>query len=62
MLKTITGSRVTPAFGPTREGDVRDSQADVTRARRLLDFESVVSMQDGLERTVAWFRTTRHPQ
>jgi nucleoside-diphosphate-sugar epimerase len=62
MLKTITGAQVTPTFGPTREGDVRDSQADITRARRLLSFEAHVPMQDGLERTVEWFRTARHPQ
>jgi nucleoside-diphosphate-sugar epimerase len=60
MLKTITGAKVTPTFGPTREGDVRDSQADISRARRFLNFESRVSMEAGLEHTVEWFRTTRH--
>jgi nucleoside-diphosphate-sugar epimerase len=55
-LNRILGRSIVPVFGPPREGDVRDSQADVTKARRLLDFETRVSLEDGLRRTVAWFR------
>ncbi len=44
-------------FGPTREGDVRDSQADIFKARQLLGFEPNVPFDEGLKRTVAWFRT-----
>jgi nucleoside-diphosphate-sugar epimerase len=60
-LQDITGTRVAPIFGPPREGDVRDSQADVTKARRLLDFHAQVSLRDGLDATVEWFRTARQP-
>jgi nucleoside-diphosphate-sugar epimerase len=55
-LNRILGQSIVPVFGPPREGDVRDSQADITKARRLLDFETRVSLEDGLRRTVAWFR------
>jgi nucleoside-diphosphate-sugar epimerase len=55
-LNRILGQSIAPAFGPPREGDVRDSQADVTKARRLLGFESAVTLEDGLRRTVAWYR------
>jgi nucleoside-diphosphate-sugar epimerase len=58
-LQSITGARVTPVHGPRREGDVRDSQADVAKARRLLGFEAAVPFRDGLAETVAWYRTTR---
>jgi nucleoside-diphosphate-sugar epimerase len=63
-LQRILGSRVEPTFGPPREGDVRDSQADITRARQLLGFLPAVSLEEGLRQTVAWYesRTTRRPE
>ena len=57
-LQVITGQRRQPTFGPTREGDVRDSQADIFKARQLLGFEPSVPFDEGLRRTVAWFRTS----
>jgi len=36
-------------------GDVRDSQADITRARTLLGYAPLVSFEDGLRRTVDWY-------
>ena len=43
---------------PDREGDVRDSQADILKARKLLGFEPVVPFDEGLRRTVAWYQST----
>jgi nucleoside-diphosphate-sugar epimerase len=57
-LDVILNKHTEPVFGPTREGDVRDSQADIYRARHLLGFEPSVSFEDGLRRTVAWFQTS----
>jgi nucleoside-diphosphate-sugar epimerase len=37
---------------------VKDSQADISKAQRLLGFEPSVSFEEGLERTVAWYRAT----
>ena len=54
-LQVILKKDIEPQFGPTREGDVRDSQADIFKARNVLGFEPQISFQDGLERTVAWF-------
>lgn len=56
-IQTILGTNVPPTFGPTREGDVKDSQADIQKARKLLDFSPVVAFEDGLRQTVDWFRT-----
>jgi UDP-glucose 4-epimerase len=56
-LQEITGRRVTPAFAETRAGDVRDSQADIVKAQRLLDFKVNVPFRDGLEQTVEWFKS-----
>lgn len=58
-LQTIMDRSVAPVFGPPREGDVKDSQADITKARRLLGFEPKTAFEDGLGQTVAWYRSTQ---
>jgi nucleoside-diphosphate-sugar epimerase len=55
-LRSLTGSNVEPAYGPARTGDVRDSQADIGRARHDLGYEPTIGFEDGLERTLAWAR------
>lgn len=50
------GVECNPVFGPVREGDVRDSQADSTRARNVLRWNPRVSLDEGLGQTIAWFR------
>jgi nucleoside-diphosphate-sugar epimerase len=39
-----------------RAGDVRDSQADISRAKQLIGYVPVVDLREGLERTLAWYR------
>jgi len=55
-LQGILATDVGPTFGPPREGDIRDSQADIYKARKLLGFEPGVSLEKGLQETVAWYR------
>ena len=57
-LQVITQRNTEPEFGPTREGDVKDSQADIFKARQMLGFEPSVPFEEGLRRTVAWFQTS----
>jgi nucleoside-diphosphate-sugar epimerase len=56
-LRDLIGCDVSPNYGPSRAGDVRDSQADISRARQLLGYEPIVPFQEGLRRTVDWYRT-----
>jgi nucleoside-diphosphate-sugar epimerase len=56
-LQMILKTSVTPEFGPAREGDVRDSQADIGKARKLLGFAPSVPFDEGLRQTVAWYQT-----
>jgi nucleoside-diphosphate-sugar epimerase len=58
-VKDLTGASVEPVYASERAGDVRDSQADISKARRLLGYEPSVTLEQGLEKTVAWFRSTR---
>jgi UDP-glucose 4-epimerase len=54
-LNGIMGTSLEPEFGPARVGDVRDSQASISKARDLLGYTPLVDFEDGLRRTVAWF-------
>jgi len=58
-MRTLIGSSVTPVYAAARAGDVRDSQADITKARTLLGFDPKVSFEDGLRLTVDSYRTLR---
>lgn len=55
-LNDLLGTNLKPQFGPERAGDVRHSQADVTRARRDLGYDPTVNFAEGLRRTMAWYR------
>lgn len=48
-----------PVHGPERPGDVRDSRADISRARELLGYEPSVAFEDGLAATIESLRLTR---
>jgi UDP-glucose 4-epimerase len=59
VLATLAGAmgvKADPVFAPARAGDVRDSVADISRARRVLGYEPRVSLAEGLARLVAWLR------
>jgi nucleoside-diphosphate-sugar epimerase len=57
ILQRLIGTNVTPLYGPPRKGDVRDSQADISKAERLLGYRTIVDLEEGLRRTVDWYRT-----
>lgn len=56
LLQKIEGVKIPPLYGPPRVGDVRDSQADISAARRDLGYEPSVDVETGLRRTLEWFR------
>jgi nucleoside-diphosphate-sugar epimerase len=55
MMSGLMGGREPPRFGPARPGEVRDSEADVTRAEAVLGWQAETTLEEGLARTVAWF-------
>lgn len=56
ILSKLLRREVEPEFLPARVGDVRESLADITLARRLLGYEPQVRLEDGLRRTVEYYR------
>ncbi|MFQ5605367.1 MAG: SDR family oxidoreductase [bacterium] len=58
LLREITKKDIHPDYTDPRPGDVRDSIADITRARELLGYEPKVSMAEGLAKTYHWYETS----
>jgi len=56
IVKREVGSSLEPNYSDPRAGDVRDSQADIGKAQRLLGYTPTVSFEEGLRRTVKWYR------
>jgi nucleoside-diphosphate-sugar epimerase len=55
-MQAIVGSSVKAVYKDGRAGDVRDSQADISKARELLGYVPKVSLEEGLRHTLAWAR------
>jgi UDP-N-acetylglucosamine/UDP-N-acetyl-alpha-D-glucosaminouronate 4-epimerase len=58
-LCEILGVRTEAIYRDGRAGDVRDSQADISRAKRLTGYVPTVDLREGLERTLAWYRSAQ---
>jgi nucleoside-diphosphate-sugar epimerase len=56
VLKKLTGFSGTVKYGPDREGDVKHSLADISSAEKYLGYKPHVNFEDGLRRTVEWYR------
>lgn len=55
-LEAILGPLPPPVYAPARAGDVRDSQADISKAERLLGYRPRMTFEEGLRQTVDWAR------
>ena len=59
VMQGIVGTALEPVYEEARTGDVKDSQADITKARTLLGYEPSVELEEGLRHTFDWFRRER---
>lgn len=55
-VNRLLGTKVEPIHAPPRVGDVRESMADITLARRLLKYEPQVDFEEGLRRSIGYYR------
>ncbi|MEO1527027.1 MAG: SDR family NAD(P)-dependent oxidoreductase [Planctomycetota bacterium] len=60
-LRTILGQEIEPIHEPPRLGDVRDSLADITQARKHLHFDPAVDIVAGLTESVDYYRSIVQP-
>jgi len=56
VLRQVMNVEVEPVFAPPRTGDVRFSRADISLAQQLLGYQPQVDFEEGLRRTVAYYR------
>jgi UDP-glucose 4-epimerase len=58
VLQKLTGFNGAPLYGPERAGDIKHSLADISLAEKHLGYKTLVNFEDGLARTVEWYRGT----
>ncbi|CAN5575513.1 SDR family oxidoreductase [soil metagenome] len=58
MCELLDRADLKPTYGPERAGDVKHSQADLSKAQRLLGYKPIVEFRDGLRETLLWYRQT----
>ncbi len=58
LIAKLTDSNLKPTHRETRPGDIRDSLANINKAKEFLGYEPTVRAAEGLKRTFAWFRTS----
>lgn len=59
LLARIAGKTLEAKYDPPRDGDIRDSLADISQARACLGYDPQVSFEEGLRRTFEWYRATQ---
>jgi UDP-glucose 4-epimerase len=61
-IRTFTENDTEVIYGPSRSGDVKHSQADIQKARDILNYNPLVSAEMGLRLSVEWYRAIRKKQ
>jgi len=56
LLQGLTSYSGPPKYGPEREGDIKHSLADISKAEAGLGYKPLVDFEEGLRRTVEWYR------
>jgi UDP-glucose 4-epimerase len=56
-INRVLGTSIEPVFADPRAGDVRESLADITLARKLLSFEPFVTFDNGLEQSIKYYKS-----
>jgi UDP-glucose 4-epimerase len=56
QINAILNKTIEPVYAEARAGDIKHSQADITRAKEHLGYEPKISFEEGLRRTIQWYR------
>ena len=60
LANEMLGTHVKPTYAPPRVGDVKDSWADISLAKRLIGYEPKVMFEEGLRRWIEWYKTSEY--
>lgn len=56
LINDGLGTSIAPIYEPPRAGDVKDSRAGIEKAKRLLGYEPQINIEEGIKRTIAWYK------
>jgi UDP-glucose 4-epimerase len=56
-INKLLNTKIQPEHADPRTGDVRDSTADITEAKKFLGFEPKVDLEEGLRRSIDYYRS-----
>lgn len=56
LIEKYTGGKLEPEKRPARLGDVRHTQADISKAKKLLGYRPRIIFENGLKKTIEWFK------
>ena len=60
-MKELTGYKGTVKYAPERSGDIKHSLADISRAEKHIGYKVLVNFEEGLRRTVEWYKRQAQP-
>lgn len=60
ILNKIFNKQIKPVFDKQRPGDIKHSYADISRAKKELDYEPKISFQNGLKITIDWYEKNKN--
>jgi nucleoside-diphosphate-sugar epimerase len=55
-INTLMGSQIKPNYETARKGDVRHSVADISKAKSMLGYSPLVTLEEGLQKVLGWYR------
>ncbi|MCS7192986.1 MAG: LPS biosynthesis protein WbpP, partial [Armatimonadetes bacterium] len=62
LIRSLVGvDHIEPIYEPPRPGDIRYSLADISKAQKLLGYKPLVSLEEGLKRTIEWLKQKQSP-
>lgn len=56
-IRQLLGSELAADYGPDRPGDIRHSFAAIDKAKKMLGYQGSISFDEGLQRSIDWYRT-----
>ncbi len=59
ILKEITDRDIDPVYADPRKGDVRHSLADISRAQKMIGYQPIVDLNQGLRKTIQWMQKNK---
>ena len=56
LVKNNLKSTINPDYKAERKGDIKNSLANINKAKQLLDYEPLVNLEDGINFTIDWYK------